>query len=238
MDQFAWSMWTSSEGQMRLRLGSALVVCLAAALALPAAALGFAAPTQFGSTGTEQSYTVPSGVMVEGVTVQGAWGGSTDPQPPAVQGIFAAGATLQGYLATSPGATLYAEVGQNGTAGGGPTFGGGGAAGGPPPGVPNCTLSGSDMSVPCSGAWAGSGGGASDVRTCSELAASCPGGGTSADSRLIVAAGGGGEGGQGLNGNGAGCDNGRDGGGQGQNNQLPSSAARRVLRRSARPPGS
>ena len=47
----------------------------------------------------------------------------------------------------------------------------------PPPGVPGCGIG--DKRVPCSGPWAGSGGGANDVRTCSELAASCPGGGTS-----------------------------------------------------------
>ena len=135
-------------------------------------------------------------MALEGVVTVGGWGGSTDPQPPTLNNIFAEGATVQGYLATTPGETLYAEVGQSGTAGGGPTFGGGGAAGGPPPGVPDCKLGGSDMSVPCSGPWAGSGGGASDVRTCSELAARCPGGGTSAESRLIVAAGGGGEGGR------------------------------------------
>ncbi len=68
--------------------------------------------------------------------------------------------------------------------------------------MPDCGIG--DKKTPCSGPWVGSGGGASDVRTCSELAASCPGGGTSAGSRLIVAAGGGGVGGQGLNGNGGG----------------------------------
>ena len=211
----------------RSRLRAGLAAATIAALGLPASALGLATPTTFSSTGAEQSYTVPSGVLLEGVLAQGAWGGSTDPQPPASQGIFAAGATLQGYLSTTPGQTLFAEVGQNGTAGGGPTFGGGGAAGGAPPGVPDCTLSGSDMSVPCSGPWAGSGGGASDVRTCSELAASCPGGGSSAASRVIVAAGGGGEGGGGLNGNGAGCGGGTeyDLGGIGQNNQLPTASS-------------
>jgi Glycine rich protein len=176
---------------MRCRLVVVLGVVVAAAVTLgpPAGASGFAAPATFSSTGAEQSYTVPSGVTVEGVLVQGAWGGSADPQPPASNTIFAPGATLQGYLPTTPGQKLYTEVGQNGTAGGGAKFGGGGAAGGPPPGVPNCGIG--DKSVPCSGPWAGSGGGASDVRTCSELAASCPGGGTSAGSRLIVAAGGG-----------------------------------------------
>jgi hypothetical protein len=209
-------------GRLGLRLVSALVVAAAAALGLPALAWGLAGPTQFTPTGHQQVYKVPSGVGLEGVVAVGGWGGSTDPQPPALQGIFAAGATVQGYLATTPGETLYAEVGRSGTAGGGPTFGGGGAAGGPPPGLQDCKLGGSDMSVPCSGPWAGSGGGASDVRTCSELAASCPGGGTSAGSRLVVASGGGGEGGQGLNGDGAGCDNGGDAGGKGQNEQLPS----------------
>ncbi len=217
-------MWRS----MRLRSGSLMAVLVTAVwLLAPPQALAMAPAVTFTSTGSEQAYTVPSGVMLEGVLVQGGWGGSTDPQPPAVDGIFAAGATLQGYLATSPGETLYAEVGQNGTAGGGATFGGGGAAGSPPPGVPDCTLSGSDMSVPCDGPWAGSGGGASDIRTCSELAASCPGGGTSAESRLIVAAGGGGEGGGGLTGNGAGCGGGTeyDTAGRGQNNQLPTASS-------------
>ena len=194
---------------MRRRLLSLLVVASVTTLALPAAglpaaALGIAAPKQFAPTGHQQVYTVPSGVLLEGVVAVGGWGGSDDPQPSGSQ-IGSAGASLQGYLATRPGETLYAEVGQSGTAGGGATFGGGGAAGAPPPGVPDCGIG--DTRVPCSGPWAGSGGGASDVRTCSELAASCPGGGTSADSRLIVAAGGGGVGGAGLNGNGAGCDN-------------------------------
>ncbi len=206
-------------------LGHAVVVALAAALGLPAAAFAIAAPTQFNPTDQQQVYTVPSGVMLEGVVTVGGWGGSTDPQPPASEGIFAEPATVQGYLATTPGETLYPEVGQSGTSGGGATFGGGGAAGTPPPGIPDCRLAGSDMSVPCSGPWAGSGGGASDVRTCSELAASCPGAGSSLDSRLIVAAGGGGEGGGGLTGNGAGCNDGGDKGGQGQNYQLPTASS-------------
>ena len=42
--------------------------------------------------------------------------------------------------------------------------------------------------------WGGAGGGASDLRTCSASAESCHGGGTSLDSRLLVAAGGGGGG--------------------------------------------
>lgn len=211
-------------GPMRFRLVAPMVITTVAALALAPAASGMATPTQFTSTGHQQVYIVPSGVMLAGVVAEGGFGGSTNPQPPASNNIAAYGAFLQGYLATKPGQKLYVEVGQNGTSGGGATFGRGGAAGGPPPGVPDCTLSGSDMDVPCDGPWAGSGGGASDVRTCSELAASCPGGGTSAKSRLIVAAGGGGAGGGGLTGNGAGCDNGADVGGEGQNNQLPTAS--------------
>jgi len=128
------SCWRRSQRELISmgRLAGLLAVLLAGAWALlmPSQGLAMASPETFDSTGSEQAYTVPSGVLLEGVLVQGAWGGSTDPQPPASQGIFAAGATLQGYLPTTPGQTLYAEVGQNGTAGGGPTFGGGGAAGG------------------------------------------------------------------------------------------------------------
>ena len=68
---------------VRFRLMSASVVTVAAALGLPATALRstevtsqMAAPRQFGYTGSQQSYLVPSGVMLEGVYVQGAWGGA------------------------------------------------------------------------------------------------------------------------------------------------------------------
>jgi hypothetical protein len=198
-------------GQLiRFRVAAMLVVATVAALGLPAVALGFAAPATFGSTGAEQSYTVPSGVMVEGVLVQGAYGGSSDAQPGNT--LDQSGATLQGYLQTAPGQTLYTEVGQNGTAGGGAAFGGGGAAG-----------SGGTGNVcngyPCGGAVAGSGGGASDVRTCSMSATSCPGGGSSLDSRLIVAAGAGGDAGDAA---GGGCQTTWDMGGKGENDQLPS----------------
>jgi Glycine rich protein len=203
---------------MRVRLVAVLALATAAAFAWPAEAFGAAAPTQFAPTGAQQVYTVPSGVLLEGLVVQGAWGGSADPQPPASQGIFAAGATLQGYLATTPGETLYAEVGQNGAAGGGATFGGGGGAGGGNDN-PTCSSNGD----PCAGAVAGSGGGASDVRTCSMSAASCSGGGSSLDSRLIVASGGGGDGAVSP----GGCASGEsfESAGEGQNNQLPTASA-------------
>src|ERR1700678_138435 len=106
---------------MRRRRVSAWVVPLVVVLGLPSAGMsaagsGIAAPTQFSSTGHKQAYTVPRGVLLEGVVAVGGWGGSTDPQPPSSQGIFASGASVQGYLATRPGETLYVEVGQSGTA--------------------------------------------------------------------------------------------------------------------------
>ena len=80
---------------VRFRLMSASVVTVVAALGLPAIALRstevtsqMAAPRQFGYTGSQQSYLVPSGVMLEGVYVQGAWGG-------AYGGINQAGATVR-----------------------------------------------------------------------------------------------------------------------------------------------
>lgn len=132
--------------------------------------------TVFAYTGAQQTYTVPSNVLLVGIDVAGASGGGGN-----------VGASLGGYLGVNGGETLYPEVGQQGTFGGGATFGGGGAAGQ----FPGC----SGCSVPTA---AGSGGGASDVRTCSETATSCQGGGTSDESRLIVASGGSGAGGQGA----------------------------------------
>ncbi len=155
-----------------------LALTLAFAVMLTAAGTAWAiAPlTILSYTGGEQAYTVPSGVVAVGVAVQGAWGGEGS-----ASGINQPGAGIEGYLNVAPGQSLFAEVGQNGSYGGGATFGGGGAAGKPPPTVANAN-----------GVDASSGGGASDVRTCSVQAASCPGGGTSLASRLIVAGGGGG----------------------------------------------
>ncbi len=125
-------------------------------------------------TGGQQNYIVPGGVDLLGVEASGAYGGGGNPGMP-----------LGGYLKVHGGETLYAEVGQNGSYGGRPTFGGGGAAGAyPGPGSNNT--------------FAGSGGGASDVRSCSDLAATCPGGVTSIASRLLVGGGGGGTGGEGA----------------------------------------
>ena len=132
-------------------------------------------PTTLTYTGAQQSYTVPSGVVLLSIEAIGATGGST--------GFGGSGFGLTAQLPVTPNEVLYAEVGEPGTTGGGPSFGGGGGAGTTSAGTTNAD--------------AGSGGGATDVRTCSEVAKNCADGGTSADSRLIVAGGGGGGGGQG-----------------------------------------
>lgn len=140
------------------------------------------APVVFHATGAEQSYVVPPGVALLGAVVQGGWGGSN-------RGVNEAGAGLGGLLRVQPRQVLYIEVGRNGRYDGGPTFGGGGAAGLPPPLVMVC------KHRPCNGDYASSGGGASDVRTCS-LRSPCSPVGSDA-TRLIVAGGGAGDSGGG-----------------------------------------
>lgn len=141
-------------------------------LATPTGAAPPALPpgNTFTYTGGEQTYTVPAGVTLLTVVVDGAIGGGVS------TGYEGGAVTITAYLPVTPGEQLFTEVGQPGAVGGGSTFGGGGAPGAGYTGF---------------GA-AASGGGATDIRTCSETAPSCPGGGTSAASRLIVAGGGGG----------------------------------------------
>jgi len=167
---------------MYKRRASAAVVCVTilGLLGLAGSAGASSPPaipgeTVLGYTGAEQTYAVPPNVLLVGIDAAGASSGGGN-----------VGASLGGYLPTQGGQTLYAEVGQQGSFGGGATFGGGGAAG-----------AWSCPSICAANSAAGSGGGASDVRTCSATAASCPGGGTSDASRVIVAGGGGGAGGQG-----------------------------------------
>ena len=143
-------------------------------------------PRTFNPTGAQQVYTVPANVTLVEADVNGANGGGGD-----------LGMPLGAYLPVTGHETLYAEVGVNGTYAGGKTFGGGGAAGAIPLSLGTAPCTGIDAVGSCGGALAGSGGGASDVRTCSELVARCPGGGTSAASRLEVAGGGAGAGGTG-----------------------------------------
>ena len=145
-----------------------------AAKAVPAA-------TSFASTGAEQSYVVPAAVALAETDLEGGDGGG---------GAF--GMAEGGYLHVRGGERLYVEVGADGTYEGGPTFGGGGAAGLFAP----CPQPDSDGR--CGGAFAASGGGASEIRTCSETAKRCARGGTSPDSQIIVAGGGGGQGGDGF----------------------------------------
>lgn len=149
-------------------VGLGLVVFLASALALPG-------PRSFHFTGREQSYVVPRGVTLVLVNALGAVGGPTVT-------IGQSGLSLTAYLPVTPGGVLFTEVGQPGSNQGGLGFGGGGAAG---------------KDIHENIVDAGSGGGATDVRTCSVQAATCSGGGSSSSSRLIVAGGGGGSGGVG-----------------------------------------
>ena len=156
------------------------MIIVAATLASPTPALAIPAPTTFSYTGSQQSYAVPSGVVMVGLAAEGGHGGQ-----------FGAGGGREGgvgaLLPVTPGQSLFAEVGAAGVYNGGPVFGGGGAAGAPPPVI--CMGS----SGPCNQVYASSGGGASDVRTCSMSAVTCPGGVSSAATRMIVGGGGGGE---------------------------------------------
>lgn len=117
----------------------------------------------FNPTDAEQSWTVPSGVTSIRVDLIGAQGSGGGGFP----GGY--GHAVSGDLSVTPGSTLYVEVGGRGLFAT-PGFNGGGAAGTDPNGT------------------AGSGGGASDIRTISRDAP-----GTLA-SRLMVAGGGGGAG--------------------------------------------
>ncbi len=163
-----WGSGVRRVAGITVAVGLGLVVFLASALALPG-------PRSFRFTGREQSYVVPRGVTLVMVNALGAVGGPTVT-------IGQSGLSLTAYLPVTPGEVLFTEVGQPGSNQGGPGFGGGGAAG---------------KDVHENIVDAGSGGGATDVRTCSEHATRCRGGGSSIGSRLIVAGGGGGSGGVG-----------------------------------------
>ncbi|HLW94393.1 MAG TPA: hypothetical protein VKS25_03360 [Solirubrobacteraceae bacterium] len=153
-------------------LGSALAA--PAPKALPAA-------QAFAPTGAEQVYVVPAGIALIETDLAGGNGGGG-----------AVGMAEGGYLRVHAGEKLYVEVGADGAYEGGATFGGGGAAGA----FAACPQA--DPDGRCGGSFAGSGGGASDVRTCSEAAKRCAKGGATLASRMIVAGGGGGQGGDGF----------------------------------------
>jgi len=136
----------------------------------------------FTSTGTEQCYLVPADVTGLSVTAVGAPGGAGDSDvvDGTAGGAGGFGALVSGRIAVTPGQTLYVEVGG---AGGTASAGAGTAALGGFNGGASSGLGGP------AGA-GGGGGGASDLRTCSMSAASCPGGGGTFSSRLLVAPGG------------------------------------------------
>jgi hypothetical protein len=147
-----------------------LIVSVLACLCCGAMAGGASAATvAFGSTGGQQTFTVPAGVSrVHVVAVGGRGGANSSPSSYSAPGGF--GAIAQADLSVTSGEVLYVEVAGNGSPGdsagapGKAGFGGGGTGG---PG-------------------AGGGGGASDVRTVSAALSG------SFSSRLIVAGGGGG----------------------------------------------
>ena len=98
-------------------------------------------------------------------------------------------ADLGGYLSVTAGEKLYVEVGVDGTYGGPATFGGGGAAGASP-----CSGNGGEC-----GTWlATAGGGASDIRSCSEHVKKCPAAEPRSARGSWSRAGGGGDGGTGA----------------------------------------
>ena len=140
-------------------------------------------PRTFVYTGAQQRYVVPAGinsVHVEAIGGEGGAGndGSLGPFPP---GGF--GAMVSADVPVAPGSILYVEVGGNGVEGGLNAAGNGGAGG----------FNGGGGAFDA-GSAAGGGGGASDVRTCSMLAAHCRWASDTLDSRVLVAGGGGGGG--------------------------------------------
>jgi len=134
---------------------------------LAASASAFAASQTFAPTGgAEQQFTVPEGVtQVEVTAVGGAGQPGTECEPEGA-GAGGAGAKVTAHLPVSAGETLYVDFGE-------------GAIGGQPKAEPE-----SETETTCPIGTAGSGGGASDVRTAAGSLAS----------RLIVAGGGGGGG--------------------------------------------
>ena len=135
---------------MKLTRASISALAVTAATVVPLAASGAAqadAPSQtFGSTGAEQTYTVPAGVDSVTASLTGGTGGSGC----ASGGSAGAGATLTATTPVTPGQKLYLNVGENGELNGPATFGGGGSS-----------------NAGWASAEGASGGGASDIRTAS-----------------------------------------------------------------------
>ena len=144
--------------------GAVVLACATAALAFGGAAPSAATrpppvtvgcstgPATFALTSTEQCYTVPAGVLELEVVAIGGQGA-------AGQGAASGGngAQASAVVPVSPGESLYVEVGGRAVSVGG-AYNGGGEGGNDPEGE------------------GGGGGGASDLRTCSATASSCPAG--------------------------------------------------------------
>jgi hypothetical protein len=189
-------------GRLLRRLGKAgLVPGLACATLAASAASAPAATETFGFTGAEQTFTVPAGVGSLHVVAIGARGGKgSDESAKKLGGPGGIGASVEADLTVAAGQVLFIEVGgtgADGAKGGAGGFNGGGSSN---PG---------GFELP-----GGGGGGATDIRSCSRLAASCSGSPDTLSSRLLVAAGGGGGGSDGRQeqtSGGEGGDAGKDG---------------------------
>ena len=157
-------------------------------LAFGVFSIGWAQTTTFNFTGGVQTYTVPSGIFEVQIEALGGAGQvmTLEQYDPSIGGL---GGRATGALAVTPGQVLNIFVGGAGIDGAG-GYNGGGVGG-----------FGTRSSAPMSG-FAGSGGGASDVRV---------GGVTLAD-RVIVAGGGGGGGRDYVNGSCQPCGTGGNGG--------------------------
>lgn len=164
-------------------LAAGILACAPAAAGAAECATGTAS---FLFSGSEECYEVGPGVTALDVVAVGAPGGSSAASPFAgAAGLGGNGARVGGRIAVTPGQVIFVTVGGTGAPGGysasSPSPGGfnGGGDGAP----------GGGMGGPSGGG----GGGASDLRSCSVLAVSCPQG-SSLESRLLIAAGGGGGG--------------------------------------------
>ncbi len=177
-----------------------VVASLAIALWLGCVQPASAVTTTFGVTETEQTYTVPAGVTSIHVIAVGAGGGRGSDLNPFLGGPGGRGDRVEADLAVAPGQVLFIEVGGRGADGS--TGGGGGFNGGGNSNMGNF------------GSGGGGGGGATDIRSCSRVAAACPDSPDTLTSRLLVAGGGGGGGDEGgglIGSGGEGGDAGRDG---------------------------
>ena len=168
----------------RLRTAITLAALAVGLLSWAAFAQPASAATQtFAFTGFEQPYMVPAGVHSVHVIAVGAKGGRGSDTDTDIGGSPGFGARIEADLPVTPGQVLFIEVGGTGADGGG--VGGGGAGGFNGGGSSNDGVFGHP---------GGGGGGATDIRTCSRLAAGCALAPDTLTSRLVVAGGGGGGG--------------------------------------------